>query len=290
MINSIFNKINLLYLTEPDTLFKRIGVRIAGDWKKIDQPKKRLLVNHDYHFIYCPIHKNASTSMMALLLELASKRATKKVEKFSSLEARLYVEINHSLANYSWHNAQKIINGDYFKFTIVRNPWARLVSTYTNFLVRLPLESGIVTEMAKEAYRYSHSKDGCEEDFKSVSFNQFARYVSVTDDSNVNIHCVSQSRFLSDIKYDFIAKIENLDSDLSYLEKKLNFPVKIKRFNKTDYSKKLHSRKVHNLSPDQLKSLKGGIPGYESFYDEELIELVKNRYLKDVQDFEYAFS
>ena len=288
---STFEKIKLLPLVEPQAFAKRLHLKLNNDWPENELPKKSLIVNHDYRFIYCPIHKNASTSIMAALLRLVKKKTDKTISDSSELKIRLYLELNHSLANYTYQDAARFLNSsDYFKFVVVRNPWARLVSTYANYIVRLPIEKGIFSDIAKDAAKHLYGEDHDTDRVDSITFEQFVEYVAAKKDDQLDVHCVPQVNFLAGVNYDYIAKLETLNDDLEYIENKLGFSIAMRKFNKTSYSKSAEAtQKYFKLSPSELRDLPK-LPNYRDFYTPTLFKTVKERYLEDVTQFEYTFS
>ncbi|MGB3788101.1 MAG: sulfotransferase family protein [Phormidesmis sp.] len=290
MLVSALDKTKLLSLTEWSTLAKRLNVKLRNDWQPEDYRKRRLIVNHDYRFVYCPIHKNASTSMMSALFSLVEGRKKQGLSNLSDLQIRIYMSLNHSLSSYTYASASKILSGDYFKFAIVRNPWARLVSTYANYFVRLPIEKGIISDMAPAVASLIYEKYDVNKHLDKITFKEFAEYVAVTKDFESNPHCVSQTQYLAGIGYDYIAKMESLNSDLLHIAEVLKLPIDMGRNNKTAYSMVCNTIDgCSRLTSSQIRYLEGGIPDYRKFYTPELIELVKDRYIQDVENFGYTF-
>lgn len=286
----MIKKTKLVPFLEPASMLKRIKVKLSNDWPAESRILKRLLVNHQYRFIYCPINKNASTSMMAALLNLNKQNTARRLDHFNSSQTRLYVSLNYSFANYTYAEATRLFNLDYFKFVVVRNPWARLVSTYANYFVRLPLEEHIFSDIAKSAAKHIYGEKDYLEHLDSITFEQFVQYVSVKKDAELDIHCKSQVHFLNNFDYDFMAKVENLDEDLTNIEERLKLPLKIKRFNKTTYSDICKDNKHYfGVPSSKIRSLKSKTPSYRQFYNPELAEMVESRYAEDIDRFEYSF-
>ncbi len=289
MFTSALDKTQLLHLTEWDTVWRRLNVKLHNDWRYEDRYKRRLIVNHEYRFIYCPIHKNASTSMLAALFQLAKGRRKKALTDVSDLQIRTYISLNHSLSNYTYASATDFLSSDYFKFTIVRNPWARLVSTYANYFVRLPLEKHTVSKMAKVVASYEYG-DEADRYLDKITFEQFVKYVFAKKDNEINPHCVSQTQYLAEIGYDYIAKMENLNLNLLHIREKLKLPIELGRKNKTAYSASCDDYDdCYNLTPSQIRNLEGGIPLYKKFYNSELVEMVRQRYTEDIEKLGYDF-
>lgn len=289
MLNQTTSKLKLLPLVEPSTFFKRIKVKIANDWDTEHGMLKKLIVNHDFRFIYCPIHKNASSSLIKAILAASNSRKKNEILQSSRNTIRLYVDLNYTFANSTYAEALKTVNSDYFKFVIVRNPWTRLVSTYLNLFVRL-FEKKRVTQLARDSAKYIYGENDFEKYEDSITFVQFVNYLCNTDDKYIDPHCKSQHFFLGGVKYDFIGRMENLSHDLEYIKNKLNLDLELPKVNKTDYSLSLEKiNNYSNLSPSQLRSLETGLPSYQNFYTPELIDLVGQRYAKDIEMFGYEY-
>lgn len=291
ILDQTINKVKLLPLVEPSTFLRRVKVKVKNDWHQSNKIQKRLLVNHDYRFIYCPIHKVASSSMMAALLALSDSKKKEKLLKGDRLNIRLYIELNYSLASYPYAEAKQFINSDYFKFAIVRNPWARLVSTYANFFVTL-LSNGEPTDFSKRLTCLFHGEENYETYKDQITFRQFlVDYVYPTKDEDLNLHCAPQSLFLGDIKYDFIGRQENLTVDLQYIKDRLNLPLELPKLNSTKYvEKSQNNQNFADFSSQELRSLSGKFPKYQQFYTPELIELVRQRYKQDIELVSYEFE
>ena len=290
MLSQTINKFKLLPLVEPSTFLRRIKVKLVNDWDKEDGMKKKLIVNHDYRFLYCPIHKNASSSLINAVLAASNSRRKEEVLQLSRNTIRLYVDLNYTLANYTYVETKQIINSNYFKFVIVRNPWARLASTYLNLFVRL-FEKKRITELAQDSARYIYGEDEFKKYEDSITFSQFVQYVCNTDDKYIDPHCKPQHCFLGDIKYDFIGRMENLSNDLEFIKNRLNLSFEIPKVNKTEYSSSDATIENYwNISSSQLRSIKTGLPSYQYFYTPELIDLVGQRYIKDIETFGYEFT
>lgn len=292
MVLSVTKKIKVLQSLEPEVLLRRLYLKFNNDWSAEDYILQRLIVNHDYHFIYCPINKNASTSMKAALLRLHEEKTGRQIDPSSQLQMRRCVDLNYGLSSYTYAAAAKILNNsNYFKFVIVRNPWARLVSTYANYFIRLPVEKGMISDIAKQASRHIYGEEQFEKYVDQITFEQFVTYVNATHDSQLDPHCASQSKFLGGLPYDYIAKMETLEQDLTYIENKLKLPIHLGSYNKTRYAEPISSGHSYcTLSPPQIRSLNHGIPSYEDFYNPSLIEIVRSRYGDDIENFNYNFN
>lgn len=158
---------------------------------------------------------------------------------------------------------------EYFTFSFVRNPWARLVSEYRY-----------------RQYPYT---------FKQFLFEKFPTPASDDYSQALDLyrHVVPQAQFLfaQDGRQlvDFIGKFEQLDKDFAFVCEKLGIPVqKVPHVNKTHSPRLLGSikRKIQGkYRPSDKK-----IQHYSELYDDESRDFVANRYHQDIALFDYKFE
>lgn len=290
------SRIKFFQLMESDTFIRKVGKRIYSKKRTYAWPERRLLVSHKYKFLYCPIYKIASSSMMRFMIIANDPHRMQSLLKLDRNEIRSYVLINFSLDSYCEKAIEELIDGNYFKFVFVRNPWARLVSTYSNYFVQFYAE-GRVSEIAISAAKHCYGSDSFEQRVNEVSFRQLVEYVYATkDDENLDRHCMSQSAFMGDIEYDFIGRIESFEEDFNAIKKRLDFDEDLAdlmppKVNATSYSSEMSGRQnYHDFLPESLCNLKNGFPKYQEFYTPELARLVRERYREDVEKFKYEFE
>ncbi|MAM28747.1 MAG: hypothetical protein CMC13_06960 [Flavobacteriaceae bacterium] len=144
----------------------------------------------------------------------------------------------------------------YYKFTFVRNPWDRLVSTF------FFLKNGGLTE-----------KDSLWAEKHIIPFSTFDAFVKgwLTEENiNNSLHFQHQHVFLEDEKggvaVDFIGRFETIDEDFKIITKKLNID---RALTKTNTSKRKKD--------------------YKEYYNEETKQIVAKLYQKDIHLFNYNF-
>ena len=144
----------------------------------------------------------------------------------------------------------------YFKFTIVRNPWDRIVSAF-HFLKAGGLKS--------QDRIWSDRNLG---DFSD--FNDFVRRWLNEESIWQYHHFYPQYHYICDIHnkvdLDFIGFFENLDNDFSYIAAKLEKNSKLAKV---------------NSSPRR---------DYQSYYDNETRKIVREIYAKDIKLLGYSFD
>lgn len=140
-----------------------------------------------------------------------------------------------------------------FKFSIVRNPWDRLVSAY--FFLR----AGGVNEV-DQAWADRHLSP-------FPSFREFVR--EWVNEENVWswIHFVPQHYFIAGktIMVDYVARFETLAEDFKYIASRLGSAA---RLNPANVSQHAH---------------------FTTYYDAEMCEIVARAYRRDIELFGYGF-
>ncbi|HIK31552.1 MAG TPA: sulfotransferase family protein [Oscillatoriales cyanobacterium M59_W2019_021] len=232
-------------------------------------------VNHNHKFIYCSIPKNACTLFKRFTLEYSG-----------DTEFQNHKDIHYYIAKHKTPIAMTdmslLNNPEYYKFTILRDPLERLVSAYLDKFVRwLPnIQETFALQVIKEVYE----SQGLEPDYsKSITFSQFVHYVSTTNDILLDQHWKPQHLFLSDTKFDYIGKFEQLDEVIQHLEQKFNLTVNRKvSKHQTNYNRNLDELDYQDLYGEELKKRKLN-PTAQNLYTPELKELVESKYELDLQ-------
>lgn len=180
---------------------------------------------------------------------------TKGTEKLSHLSASEYVQCGHiSQQDFS----------DYYKFSFVRNPWARLVSEYRyrNYL--------------------SHKN------FKDFVFNKLPE----PGRGDQYRHVMAQTDMLYDsngtLLVDFVGKFEHLQQDFDRVCSQLGFDEsKLLHINSSDKKSRELRRKTRNFI---YRNRESELRRYVDFYDHETRDAVAKLYRADIENFSYSFE
>ena len=275
------------------TLLNKIKPQFGLSW-----PENIYLVNHEHRFVYCPIFRSMSTTLARAILKVAGlheKHGHSKKNYDCKVHEHIYA-CSRIECNFKTNVGQtlKILNDDsYFKFTVVRNPWSRLVSSYLGKLVNA--KNYWAESYDKIAMQIIAENNLSPNKGRSVTFRHFAEHEVRKSDMEMNDHWRPQVCFIDGHKFDFIAKFENIQNDIDYINNRLGLKFDIDFCKNTvRYTKNAtHQNKYFcDCCADELLMVKkycGGYPDYRQFYPPELKELVARRYACDIDAFEYKF-
>lgn len=218
-----------------------------GLWRwasKKDLSPLKYSVISDKQLVYLINPKCACSSIKQALNELDSNRHYPNV---------------HILPEVILSERKKLDNTEqgYFKFTIVRNPFERIVSFYINKFERA----------VKTDYRFEY------EDYlggvfvSKMTFSEMISVICGIPPYLANNHFRSQSDLIDSTGHvlDFIGRLENIDTDWQMLQEQFD----------------LLSLPMANTTPPY---------DYRDYYDLTILELVNNYYQEDILRFGYTDS
>jgi hypothetical protein len=214
-----------------------------------------LVIHGLVYFIHIP--KTSGTA-------LESKQIIKlghnfNVEKIYRIPANEKGHIDYKTCYYGIYNYPKIPNT---KISIIRNPFDLLCSYYHHGENLKP--NGIYCHSGWASVNYTHQ------------FKTFKEFITAYCDPNFKWHVPQFQKFLFsqlfDISHncvaDIIIKYEYLNEAKKILNTKLNYPI-------LDKKRNLSTRKKNS---------------YETYYDEEMIDLVTKKCHRELKLFNYNFN
>ncbi|GAI98350.1 unnamed protein product, partial [marine sediment metagenome] len=119
-----------MYRTLRRTLKKQTGIQAFEDllkWRFVGRPEKNYVLVPQHRMVFCPIPKNASTTIQQWLYGLCS--------------AEPAADINSAIRQFTLEQAgltarRALRSPDFFRFAVVRNPRNRVVSAFMSKVVR----------------------------------------------------------------------------------------------------------------------------------------------------------
>jgi len=214
-----------------------------------------MIISHSKKFIFVHIQKTAGTTITIYLDQYLSYKdlvigSTEFGEKIQPLYRKRFNLHKHSYAQ----NIKNITGdqtwNDYFTFSLVRNPWDRMVSLY-NWCRKGKFDYPI-----------------CQEAIQAANFSQFIRGECFKSQPQQVEYLINQE---NEMIVDFVGKQESIQEDFNYICQKLKLPI----IDMTNFK--------HNVRKRTFDS-------YRKYYNsDEDIEIIKNQFSKDIDYFKYQF-
>lgn len=152
-----------------------------------------------------------------------------------------------------------------FSFTFIRNPYARLVSAYLNKIKNN-------TRLIETLHEHNMYPD--------MPFTDFIWQVCIETDGVSDEHWKSQHIFIPSW-IDFVGTMENLDKDFDTVSKLVGFNnYGLERINHTT------DEGGWNTKPTESRDF----VDFMSYYNNELVGMVTDRYFKDIELYEKVTS
>ena len=181
-------------------------------------------------------------------------------------------EIPTTRSTKNWHSpysdcisfAPEIEN--YYKFTVIRNPWDRALSWF--FFRKNILIEELPNVKNNQSLRIRNDLSSVEAELNAMQdFNEWLKqYYNIPWDYTWFSLSHSQSFWLGDGKFDKIIRFENLKNDIKYI------PA-------ISHVELTHKHKSKNSSVDKT-----------SLYNQYSIDLIDDIYKQDIDQFDYRFE
>ena len=244
-----------------------------------------MFVNHKYKFIFKCIPKVASRSLRLWFLrsiDFAQELNIRNEAVKKWLECGGECKTKSPIGSGGWQQDSKVFcklkyarSSEYFKFIVMRDPFARLVSAYVTRMRsrKSPISKIVVEETYKEKRLPVNMRKG-------ITFREFVEYMVKREDNEINAHFRSQSSFIN-MKFDFVAKLENIESDFVRIQQAIGLYEPLPKVGSILHASVGQYPDAADMSMSKIRRLKPK-PHYSDFYPPGLTELVSKRYKKDI--------
>ena len=262
-------------------------------------PEKTYLVSAQHGLVYIPIPKNACSNVKRWMLKLCGLHA-----EHNHFDHTRQGDIHHCDKHFGIHDCAskeltseemlEHLKGDaHFRFTVVRNPWARAVSCFLSKFCNYSAYPQIVSQL--NMFLGSRGE--------SVTFRQFVTQICATQPC-IDVHWAPQWLFLCrgfDGKtpvlhdLDLIGRFEQLEECIRTVGGHLGVDSKLDtRTNSVRYqtsaAEPVLERSWADVPSMELRAHKrehGAYPSTRLFYDADLVESVRETYRWDITLFGY---
>jgi hypothetical protein len=200
-----------------------------------------MLISHKHKFITIDIPKTGSRSFRESLLPLGIVDVCGEPNldsEFYQHDGAIYVKKQFAKNNWNWN--------DYFKFTIVRNPWARYFSFFKYF--KSYGEKYLRRDKSID-WKKPEINQGklCVELFKENDHQTVLKNIILNNDSQDSYYCNANGKII----VDHIANFENLENEFVFLCDQVGIKTPILQHE----NKSSNSQIIHEIYNQQLIDL-----------------------------------
>lgn len=249
-----------------------------------------MIVADQKKIAYIHIYKTGGSSITKLLMPHISKKITGGRARTSGSHWRRTWHIDYKMHS-KFHDSLPVIDShkidlnEYFKFTIVRNPYSWILSVWNNFYqsplgnCRKNLANTLKFSLGKLTNKKLFTAQYFYEMYPEGGFSNFILFINYMVSENPKLArkiwgCSDQYSFIENdrnIKFDFIGKFENLENDLQTIFKIVEGQV-IANIPRETHGSDRNKKEREN---------------YLKYYDDKSIEIVNKIFIRDFKAFDY---
>lgn len=231
----------------------------AKDYPMIDNrqwPLAQVMVLTNLRLLFCPIGKNACTTLKRVLVSLSDcpdKATILAGDVHSGLDLNT---TGLQLKDYSPESASAFLRDPSFaKTAVLRDPLKRLVSAYIEKFVLHRTSESNHRHTAPVVAWCQKSDDYASADMqKSITFRQFSEYLLAHDPDKADPHWRRQSNYLRGIRYSQVFSVDNLGDMERFLGERAGKPVTLEHRNATRLAAPSDLPEAAELSADQIEA------------------------------------
>ena len=258
---------------------ERLGLPLPAS-KYLNWPYAKLFVASNIKVLYCPIAKNACTSLKRLVVELSDIDNKEKVLSSQFHRATDLAVTGAQLKDLSTAQISEALTSDeYLRFAVIREPLSRLLSAYWEKFVLNRCNRDVIEIDTGTAL--AAIQQGADIDPElGVRFSEFAHYVVASDPEQLNPHWKPQYTYLEGVNYNTFYDFANMSPLFEMLAARSGRSVKVPEVNVTNSGSGKRVAGAGSMLPAEL--IAHGAIHIDSFYDDALRESVSAYFAKDV--------
>lgn len=238
-----------------------------------------MLISHKHKFIYTKTKKTASTTVAAFFTQYCTERENlKQVDSIDEHHDSHGIigrrvrgkhtspnkfDVNTNISEIKKYLGEKNFN-DYFKFTVIRNPFDRFISIYS---FAKNLEKKLRKRIVDPRWGFGFDFQNYNNDIEC-----FRSWAKIFKDKKENYLCDTKMFMIDkELVMDFYIRYENLEDDIQTVCKHVDI-----KFNPDDIS---NFKRQYRQAGD-----------YKRYYTDKEIEIAQKVFSKELSLFKYQFS
>lgn len=256
-----------------------------GQSNLLKWPYNTMMVSEKHRLFYIPVAKCACTTLKCMMVELAEIPHHERAIKLDVHTVTDRFNTGVQLQDKPMDRARDILASDqYLKFSVVREPFGRLVSAYLEKFVhnRDNARNLLHTRQIIAAVQRTEDIDLR----RSISFDEFICAILQQDSWDLDPHWRPQHLYMRGVPHiDRIFRIEDLGLIENYLMEKRGIAVELGHRNKTSKSRELLAD-ASSYTADKLDSVGAISPG--SFLSSPHARAIRDYFREDFELYEAA--
>jgi hypothetical protein len=263
------------------------GGQIWGRGKnnRLRWPYNTMMVSERHKLLYVPIAKCGCTSLKSMMAELAGVERGDVPEDMGIHFITDKFNTGVQLKDKPMDLAREILASDqYFKFSVIRDPFERLVSAYMEKFV-YKRENRHNLSHTRPVISAAQGTDDIDL-HRGISFDDFAHYIVQQDPYDLDPHWRPQNLYLLGMPHmSQIFRLENIAQLETYLQQKLGVTAELGHVNATRKSDTILPE-ASRLTADTLD--KQGAIHPDSFLSSQHAESIRQYYQEDFRIYSAA--
>ncbi|GIX30015.1 MAG: hypothetical protein KatS3mg124_0487 [Porticoccaceae bacterium] len=243
-------------------------------------PYAQMFVAPRWRILYCPVAKCACTALKRLMVEIADPpgRVAILAGDVHSATDRAFTGVQ--LKDLDPATAEEaLFSSDWFRFAVVREPRARLLSAFWEKFVLHRRDPAVQGDILPVLEAVAARRGGVADPERGIAFVDFIHYLAESDPATLNAHWAPQRRCLGDLAYGALFRLDSLDLLAKALSARVgrSIHIPVANVSRSGRGRRLPGA-AHRVAAE-LERL--GPVDAASFYEPELDALVRERYADD---------
>ncbi len=246
------------------------------------------LVDHRNRIIYCPIAKNASSSLKRMYLVRSGRD-----RELRNSPSNMHQFIDSNLDRFALQDLGLLEDASYFSFIVLRNPFQRLVSAYADKFVYKSRGEHTDHHAAPVIAAVQRGRGNAVDLPAGISFREFVQHLHAAEDHQLDPHWLPQSLYYGEalVQWRMVVQFDKLGTLFDHLQ--TIYPGGRPGPNlgyKVPYAQDCPiTGFVDTTSKAEFLAMEE-VPPPASFYPPDLEALVRERYAEDIAIFEKEFG